>query len=176
MTTAEQLEQRITALTAEIDRTSNCGHTARHADMEALAQQYYTPADDRIAERSVLRERLGVGGPIGRQVGPRRALRLVGLRPRRPKRCVCPRRRVRRARLVGGLLGWPRLPQDRVARLEWRRLGGRSQGQLGERQAAQRQHDGPDGGGEHDGRPVRRGWSDSRIGHRPRPGSNNPAG
>jgi hypothetical protein len=134
--TREQLERRIEELTAEIDRKSACGCRARHAGNERLAQQYYQQADDRIAERSVLRERLGVGGPIGRQVGLRRAPRLVGLRPLRPTRCVCARRRVGLARLVGGLLGWPGLPQGRVARLEWCRLGGRRRGQLGERQAA----------------------------------------
>ena len=136
MTLAEPLQARVDERTAEIDRTSAGGHEARHAGFVGLAAPYYGQANDRIAERSVLRERLGVGGPIGRQVGLRRAPRLVGLRPLRPTRCVCARRRVGLARLVGGLLGWPGLPQGRVARLEWCRLGGRRRGQLGERQAA----------------------------------------
>jgi hypothetical protein len=62
MAVAEQLERRIAELTAEIDRTSNCGHTARHAGQESLALQFYEQADAHIAERSALRERLG---PLG---------------------------------------------------------------------------------------------------------------
>jgi hypothetical protein len=82
--TREQLQVRIAELTAEIDRTSNCGHTARHAAMEALAQQYDTPADDRIAERSILRARLDL---VGWRV---RTQNTVLIRARRFSAQTCP--------------------------------------------------------------------------------------
>jgi hypothetical protein len=58
--TREQIEQRIAELTAAIDRTSAGGHEARHAGFVRLAEPYYGQANDGIAERSVLRERLAM--------------------------------------------------------------------------------------------------------------------
>ena len=56
--TRQEIEQRIDALTAEIGIKSNCGHRARHAGNEALAQQFYAQCDDRIRKRH--RPALGV--------------------------------------------------------------------------------------------------------------------